>query len=59
MEKEELGPILEELESIKKLLLMQAIRSSIPATLIAKALGVDKSAISRMVPVKEIKEKRE
>lgn len=48
---------LKELESIKKLLIMQAIRSGIHAKVIAKTLGVDQSTISKMILIKEIKEK--
>jgi IS30 family transposase len=43
-----------QLEDLKRLMIMQLVVSGVPATQIAKALGVDRSAISRMVPVREI-----
>jgi IS30 family transposase len=46
--------ILVQLEDLKKLMVIQLVASGVQATHIAKALGVDKSAISRLVPVREI-----
>ena len=45
----------EELEAIKRLLVLQLITSGVQATDVAKALRVDKSVISRMVPARKVK----
>jgi predicted transcriptional regulator len=45
----------EELEAIKRLLVLQLITSGVQATDIAKTLQVDKSVISRMVAARKVK----
>jgi hypothetical protein len=50
----ELARIVELLEDLKRLSIMQLIVSGAQSTHIAEALGIDKSAISRMLPVREI-----
>jgi len=44
-----------ELEAIKRLLVLQLITSGVQATDVAKALQVDKSVVSRMVPARKVK----
>ncbi len=48
-------PIAEELDAIKRLLILQLITSGIQAKDIAAALRVDKSAVSRLVPARKVK----
>lgn len=50
-----LAEVAAELDAIKKLAILQLLVSGVQATQIAKALGVDKSTISRMVPARGIK----
>jgi IS30 family transposase len=44
-----------QLEELKRLTIMQLVVSGAQSSHIAKALGVDQSVISRMMPVREIK----
>jgi len=48
-------PAADELEAIKRLLILQLITSGVQQTQIASALGVDKSVISRLVPTRKVK----
>lgn len=43
------------LEDLKRLTILQLIVAGVSATQIAKALGVDKSAVSRLVPARALK----
>jgi hypothetical protein len=43
------------LEDLKRLAILQLITSGVQATQIAKALGVNKSVVSRLVPARGIK----
>ncbi|HEX6681097.1 MAG TPA: hypothetical protein VF063_10660 [Gaiellaceae bacterium] len=51
----ELRQIRAQLDDIKRLAIMQLIVSGAQSSHVAKALGIDASAISRMMPVREIK----
>jgi len=44
----------DQLEQIKRLLILQLVASGVQAKHIAKALGVDNSVVSRMVPVRAV-----
>jgi hypothetical protein len=44
-----------QLDDLKRLLIMQLVVSGAQSAHIAKVLGIDSSAISRMMPVREIK----
>jgi DNA-binding NarL/FixJ family response regulator len=46
-----------ELESIKRLLILQLITSGVKSTSIAKTLGISNSAVTRMVPARQVKRK--
>lgn len=48
---------LDNLEQIKRLLIMALIRQGVPGSEIADVLGLDQSTISRMVPTRRIKKK--
>lgn len=50
----ELARINKQLEDIKRLMIMQLLAAGVQSTQIAKSLGVAKSTISGMVPVREI-----
>ena len=50
-------PVVAELDAIKRLLVLQLITSGVKATQIASALGVDPSAISRLVPARKVKKR--
>lgn len=50
-------PATDELDSIKRLLILQLITSGIQTTDIASALGVAKSVVSRLVPARKVKKK--
>jgi DNA-binding NarL/FixJ family response regulator len=50
-------PIAAELESIKKLLILQLIISGVQAQSIGKVLGISKGTVSGMVPARVIKRK--
>lgn len=51
----ELGQIVTQLEDLKRLAIMQLLLSGAQSGHIANALRIDLSAISRMMPVREIK----
>jgi predicted transcriptional regulator len=48
-------PAAQELEAIKRLLILQLISSGVQSTTIATTLGVSNSAITRMVPARKVK----
>ena len=50
-------PVADELDAIKRLLVLQLITSGVQATHIASALGVDKSVVSRLVPARKVKKR--
>lgn len=49
---------LEELTAIKKLLILQLLNADIQAMAIAKVLGMDKTAFSKMFPARELLPKK-
>jgi len=51
-------PVANELGAIKRLLVLQLITSGVQGKNIAAALGVDKSALSRLVPTRKVKKRR-
>ncbi len=50
-------PVADELDAIKRLLVLQLITSGVQTTHIASSLGVDKSVISRLVPARRVKKR--
>jgi len=48
-------PVADELDSIKRLLVLQLITSGVQAKAVASALGVDQSVVSRLVPTRKVK----
>lgn len=50
-------PVVGELLSIKRLLVLQLITSGVQGKDIASALGVDQSVISRLVPSRKVKKR--
>jgi DNA invertase Pin-like site-specific DNA recombinase len=48
-------PVANELNAIKRLLILQLVTSGVQATDIASALQVDRSAISRLFPTRKVK----
>lgn len=48
-------PVVEQLDQLKRLVMLQMIASGIQANQIAKVLGVSKSVISGIVPARMIK----
>ena len=50
----ELARISEHLEQLKRLMMVQLLASGVQGTHIAKALGVDPSRISQMLPARDI-----
>jgi predicted transcriptional regulator len=48
-------PVADELVSIKRLLVLQLVTSGVQGKYIAKALGVDPSVVSRLVPTRKVK----
>jgi IS30 family transposase len=50
----ELARISEQLEQLKRLMIVQLLASGVQGAHIAKALGVDPSRISQMLPAREI-----
>jgi predicted transcriptional regulator len=48
-------PVADELDSIKRLMVLQLITSGVQAKDIASALGVDQSVVSRLVPARKVK----
>lgn len=53
--KQESNPVADELEAIKRLLVLQLITSGVQATHIASTLRVDRSVVSRLVPARKVK----
>ena len=51
------NPVAKELDAIKRLLVLQLLTSGVQTTDVARAMGVDKSVISRLVPAIRIKKK--
>jgi IS30 family transposase len=50
----ELARISEQLEELKRLIIVQLLASGVQSAHIAKALGIHASGISRIVPAREI-----
>jgi IS30 family transposase len=50
----ELARISEQLEELKRLMIVQLLASGVQSAHVAKALGIHPSGISRMLPVREI-----
>lgn len=50
----ELARISEQLEELKRLTIVQLLASGVQSAHIAKALDIHQSALSRMLPVREI-----
>lgn len=48
-------PAVAQLESIKRLLILQLLASDVKSSAIAKALDVDPAVISRLVPARNLK----
>ena len=48
-------PIVRELDAIKRLLILQLMKAGTSQGEIAKALGIDQAALSRMMPAKQFK----
>jgi DNA-binding NarL/FixJ family response regulator len=53
--RQESDPSLDELRTIKKLLVLQLMMSGVQTTDIAAALGVNKGTISKLVPLRKVK----
>jgi hypothetical protein len=53
--KQKSDPVLNELDAIKRLLILQLVTSGVQATDIASALQVDRSVVSRLVPTRKVK----
>lgn len=51
---EKLDRLISQLDDLKRLVILQLLASGIPSGQIAKALRVDSSVISRMMPAREI-----
>jgi len=49
------NPSAQELDAIKRLLILQLITSGVQSTDIAKALGVSKSVVTGLVPARKVK----
>jgi hypothetical protein len=49
--------VVRELDSIKRLLVLQLLTSGVQSTTIARAMGVDNSVVSRLVPARHVKKK--
>ena len=47
-------PIARELDSIKRLLMLQLLHQGVPASDIAKAMNVVKSVVSELIPVRDL-----
>jgi IS30 family transposase len=50
----DLARITEQLEELKRLMIVQLLASGVQSAHIAKALGIHPSAISRIVPVRDV-----
>ncbi len=48
-------PVADGIDAIKRLMVLQLITSGVQAKNIASALGVDQSAVSRLVPSRKVK----
>lgn len=48
-------PTLDELKALKRLLVLQLMMSGVQTTDIASALGVNKSTVSKLVPLRKVK----
>ena len=55
MARKPVDPVVKELEAIKKLLILQLVTSGVHSTTIARAMGVDVSVVSRLVPARRVK----
>ncbi len=55
MARKPVDPVVEELEAIKKLLILQLVTAGVQAKDVAKVLDLDKSDMSRLVPTRGIK----
>lgn len=55
--KQDADPVASELDSIKRLLILQLITSGVQAKDIASALRVDKSVVSRLVAARAVKKR--
>jgi IS30 family transposase len=51
----DLAQVSRQLEDLKRLAILQLLATGVQSSHIAKALGIHSSAISRMVPAREIK----
>jgi len=51
----EKDPVLTKLEDIKRLLILQLIKSGATSEEIGQALGIDSSTVRKMLPIKKIK----
>jgi hypothetical protein len=47
--------VAKELDAIKRLLMLQLLTSGVQSTAIARAMGVDISVVSRLVPARRVK----
>ena len=50
----ELARLSEQLDELKRLMIVQLLASGVQSAHVAKALGIHPSGISRMVPVREV-----
>ncbi len=50
--------VAKELDAIKRLLVLQLLTSGVQSSAIARALGVDNSVVSRLVPARHVKKKK-
>jgi len=57
MARKPVDPAVKELEAIKKLLILQLVTSGVHSTTIARAMGVDVSVVSRLVPARRVKKR--
>lgn len=49
--------VVKELDAIKRLLVLQLVTSGVHSTAIARAMGVDVSVVSRLVPARRVKKR--
>jgi hypothetical protein len=49
--------VIKELDAIKRLLILQLLTSGVQTPAIARAMGIDRSVVSRLVPARVIKKK--
>ena len=47
--------VVKELDAIKRLLVLQLLSSGVQSTAVARAMGVDVSVVSRLVPARRVK----